>query len=707
MEKHRKDGQGRLTDGVDSHPISNADREAYDDIAKQLSSLSTPKFLTREDKNQRLFIANFDGTGNDIDGDPMHGTNVGLIYDQLRRGFKDTRVAARYVPGPGTQKNYLVKTADGAIGFTYDARLEAMYDLLVRQAYKWKTEHPESTISVISVGFSRGAEEAAGFSRLVHERGIQDPSGIEIERRAYGPDVWYYTKPPYVDPGQIIQAVGLFDPVGTGRPHERDRRLPPSVMSGFAIYARDERRNDFPATLIIEPGLSKDGRFLGVWSPGAHSDIGGSYHIDGLATRNGNLMIDYINSFSEDKLLERRPEPKDPLWYVIHDSQQHMRLLYRVSEFEKNGERTFVGAQPSAPDCRRIVYCEPPEPFDERLGPSVGALYPVKVDMTAIPELTPQMVSELERRKTPAFVQHLSRNVEAISQENETLIPEGASPRFEQLIGQQAASTDAPHKEVGMDMVQEEIITSQKPLAEVMAILAEKDPSRSARIDVHAFDAFRNSPVQSPPMDIGVRAPAAFDESQSHVTPGIIGADERAAARLREEREAMAFIESLRREQLREAIIAKPQPQAEAHPRNDPRNERHPDHRMYQSVYLQLGELNAQSNIDASKEEMERTTSALMVEAKRNNLRSVTHMHYGKDKNGGLMPIIHLKEAFHGDLDDPRTRWAAVDVTKAMDQPIEQSLQQLDDVNQTIQQRQLMREAELSQQQGMGMSMSR
>ncbi|UPG85729.1 DUF2235 domain-containing protein [Luteibacter aegosomatis] len=707
MEKHKKDGQGRLTDGVDSHPISNADREAYDEVAKQLSSLNTPKFLTREDRNQRLFIADFDGTGNDIDGDPMHGTNVGLIYDQFRRGLKDPRVAARYVPGPGTQNNYLVKTADGAIGFTYDARLEEMYDLLVKQAYKWKIENPESTIRVISVGFSRGAEEAAGFSRLLHERGIQDPSGVEIERRAYGPDVWYYTKRPYVDPGQIVQAIGLFDPVGTGRPHERDRRLPPSVMSGFAIYARDERRNDFPATLIIEPGLSKDGRFLGVWSPGAHSDIGGSYHIDGLAILNGNLMIDYINSFSEDKLLERRPEPKDPLWYAIHDSQQHMRLLYRVSEFEKNGERTFVGAQPSAPDCRRVVYCEPPEPFDERLRPLVGSLYPVKVDMTPIPELTPQMVLELEQGQIPAFVRHLSRNVEAISPENERLIPEGETPRLEQVINQQAASTDAPHKEVGMDMVQEEIITSQKSLAEVMNILAEKDPSRSTRIDVRAFDVSGTSPVQSPPVEVGVKAPAAITEPQGNVNPGITGADERAAARLREEREAMAFIESLRREQRLEAASSKPQAQAEAYSRNDPRNERHPDHRMFQSIYLQLGELNAQSNINASKGEMERITSALMVEAKRNHMGSVTHMHYGKDKNGGFMPIIHLKEAFHGDLDDPRTRWAAVDGTKAVNQPIEQSLQQLDDVNQTIQQRQLMREAELSQQQGIGMSMSR
>lgn len=258
-----------------------------------------------------------------------------------------------------------------------------------------------------------------------------------------------------------------------------------------------------------------------------------------------------------------------------------------------------------------------------------------------------------------------------------------------------------------MDMVQEEVVTSRKPLAEVTAILAEKDPSKDTRIDVRAFDSLQAPPVQIPPADVRANAPMSMSEPQAKVTPRIIGRDERGVALLREDEEAMAFIESLRRQQLEQARVPTPQVQSEAHPRNDPRNEQHPDHRMYQSIYLQLGELNAQQNINLSKDGMERTTSALLVEAKRNNLRSVTHMHFGKDQDGGFKPTILLKEAFHGDLDDPRTRWAAVDATKAVDQPIEQSLQRLDDVNENIQQRQLMREAELSQQQGMGMSMTR
>jgi hypothetical protein len=46
--------------------------------------------------------------------------------------------------------------------------------------------------------------------------------------------------------------VGLFDAVGTGEPvREHDRRLPPSVISGFQIISADERRGLFKSDRII------------------------------------------------------------------------------------------------------------------------------------------------------------------------------------------------------------------------------------------------------------------------------------------------------------------------------------------------------------------------------------------------------------------------------------------------------------------------
>ncbi|MGO4782137.1 DUF2235 domain-containing protein, partial [Lysobacter sp. 2RAB21] len=76
--------------------------------------------------------------------------------------------------------------------------------------------------------------------------------------------------------GQVPQAVGLFDPVGTGEPRNHDRRLPPTVMSAFQITAEDERRDQFKSTNILHDGFAEDRRFLNVTVGGAHSNIGGS-----------------------------------------------------------------------------------------------------------------------------------------------------------------------------------------------------------------------------------------------------------------------------------------------------------------------------------------------------------------------------------------------------------------------------------------------
>jgi Uncharacterized alpha/beta hydrolase domain (DUF2235) len=312
-EKHKCGPDGRLQDGVSSYPITSDDRELYEQAQQALRRLSVPKLYHASHPHERLFIAHFDGTGNDANNDPEHRTNVGAFNTQLKALSKiNPYVYAGYIEGPGTQEYLIPRVVDGIRGYTYDARLEGMYKQLVDQSKEWLREDPQAQIRVIGTGFSRGADQAAGFTRMVHERGIQDRSGRKVHRNLVGPDIITYTKPPLVPSGHVPQAVALFDPVGTGKPHSRDRRLAPSVVSGLQIVARDERRNAFPSSQVIPQGLSIDGRFLGVTVPGAHSDIGGSYHLDGLGVLNGNLMIDFINAHSDTPLLEKRPEPRDP-----------------------------------------------------------------------------------------------------------------------------------------------------------------------------------------------------------------------------------------------------------------------------------------------------------------------------------------------------------------------------------------------------------
>lgn len=332
-EPHKQDADGLLGDGVSFYAAGPGRLDEFQAAGERLSGFEVPALIGPDHPDRKLFVAAFDGTGNDADKDPNHATNVAAIRDQIndRKKSGDTQVMVGYVAGPGTQDGFLARTLDGATGHTYDQRLEAMYKQFIDQAARWRQENPAAQISVADIGFSRGAEQAAGFSRLVDERGIQDPSGARYERDSDGQIKGVtYTKPPLVAPGQVAQAVGLFDPVGTGDPvKHQDRRLPPSVISGFQLISEDERRGLFKSTHIIDPGQTADGRFLGVYVPGAHSDVGGGYHRDGLSTRSGNLMINYLNALSDQPYLDKRPVMDDPRRDVIHRSEEGM-LIYRI-----------------------------------------------------------------------------------------------------------------------------------------------------------------------------------------------------------------------------------------------------------------------------------------------------------------------------------------------------------------------------------------
>lgn len=332
-EHHKQEHDGVLGDGVSHYPASEQALRSYGDASAALAQFEAPILVHAGNPDEKLFVAAFDGTGNDVFSDPEHATNVAGIRSQIKRLNRDgnDRIEVGYVIGPGTQKNALVRTIDGAAGHTYDERLEDMYRQFIEKASEWKAENPNAHIRVVDIGFSRGAEQAAGFSRLVHERGIQDPDRAVYTLAADGQikGVAYHGEP-IVPPSQVAQAVGLFDPVGTGEPAGRqDRRLPPSVISGLQIIAADERRGVFKSTHIIDPGQTPDGRLLGVVVAGAHADIGGSYHRDGLSARSGNLMIDYLNALSDKPFLERRAQPADPRLDVVHRSEEGM-LLYRL-----------------------------------------------------------------------------------------------------------------------------------------------------------------------------------------------------------------------------------------------------------------------------------------------------------------------------------------------------------------------------------------
>ena len=385
-------------DGVSTYAADAHDLASFDQASEALSRLSTPVLVHGSNPHERLFIAAFDGTGNSMLKDaPVNHTNIADVVRQTAaansRGLSNIRVD--YVEGPGTQDGALKRGWDGMTGNSYEDRVEEMYSRFTAQSKKWLAEDPDAQIRVVSVGFSRGAEQAAGFTRLVDERGIQDPKGRVEDRDLFGnlKDV-RYTGEPLVPAHQVPQAVALFDPVGTGEPRKHDRRQPPSVLSGFQITAEDERRNLFKSTSILDPGASEDGRFLNVTVGGAHSDIGGSYALNGLSVRSGNLMVDYLNSLSDQPFLDKRPLPSAPEMNVVHRSEEH-QWFYRTSDFDKDGQRdrmTQLTPDKRAPDAHNN------EPRDE----AMNASFPHRpVAIEPVPPERPSPEPRLDTGPTP------------------------------------------------------------------------------------------------------------------------------------------------------------------------------------------------------------------------------------------------------------------------------------------------------------------
>ena len=328
------DPDGIRSDGVPYYEADAKQLGSYVDAGNALSQFSVSVLIHSNNPHEYLYIAAFDGTGNDKLKAAEHETNVAKIDDQIEalRRAGNKRFGRGYVPGPGTEDHFIRRVLDGAEGYTYNARAETGYKQFIDQAKRWREEDPQAQIRVVGVCFSRGCDDLVGFTRIVQERGIQDRVGASYTYNAEGLVAHAtYTRPPLVAPGKVAQAVGMFDPVSTGAPmREEDRRLPPSVISGVQFIAANERRSSFKSDRMIDLGLTPDGRFLGMSVAGAHSDVGGSYHRDGLAIRSENLMTDYLNALSDKPFLQCEPVQHDPRLDVVHRSEDGM-LLYRIA----------------------------------------------------------------------------------------------------------------------------------------------------------------------------------------------------------------------------------------------------------------------------------------------------------------------------------------------------------------------------------------
>lgn len=183
----------------------------------------------------------------------------------------------------------------------------------------------------------------------------------------------------------------LIDPVPKGAMEHVDRRLDESVISATQYTAEDEHRGLFRASLHMAMGFSENGRLLNAWVPGAHADQGGGYHLDGLSTRTGDLVIDQLNGLSETPFLQRRPESDDPRLNVVHRSEQGSPL-YRVwPKTDRREADGMVTELASKAQCRQFD-CHVPLPMDAELS--------ARFERRAIP--VPGVASPDAAQRTPA-----------------------------------------------------------------------------------------------------------------------------------------------------------------------------------------------------------------------------------------------------------------------------------------------------------------
>ncbi len=358
MPHQASDGRQPAPGIADAYLATQADLQTHADAQQTVAAMNPrlPEFDISRDRNRYVFVAAFDGTGNDATQTVDQASNVHGLYDDFDRfihgrgpdqpGF--SRMHARYMEGPGTQDGFMQNKKDNADGRTVQDRVFEMYRDLGEKAQQWKKENPDAEISVVTFGFSRGAVEAAEFASVVGKYGIHANVDYAVQAdddSRSNTRSWTDTllrRPPsvpgqtdfrnlsdeIVSPGKVPIVAGLFDPVATGVAADRhDRELPPDIRGALQITARDEHRTLFPVNDIVsdrflaarEQDPANPDRFANVRVAGCHSDIGGGYGDGkGLADSSRNMMGTYLNGVLGRDICQN--VQVDPAQCVVHDS---------------------------------------------------------------------------------------------------------------------------------------------------------------------------------------------------------------------------------------------------------------------------------------------------------------------------------------------------------------------------------------------------
>lgn len=244
-----------------------------------------------------------DGTWNERDRihektGRRHPTNVTKVARAvLPQAADGTIQVVYYHEGVGTGGG-LDKFTGGAFGKGIEANVRALYRFIV---YNY-TDGDE----LYFFGFSRGAFTVRTLAGFMNKLGL-----IGKEDDYYVPELYACyenNKPPgstewkkafhnvrSTRPCPPIRLVGVWDTVGAlgapgalgqlfnrGKYQYHDVGLNVHIQNAFHALAIDERRKPFKPDLWTRPP-GWTGQLEQAWFPGVHSNVGGSYALDGLA----------------------------------------------------------------------------------------------------------------------------------------------------------------------------------------------------------------------------------------------------------------------------------------------------------------------------------------------------------------------------------------------------------------------------------------
>ena len=349
----------KIKEDVPYRGLKQEDIQLIQESFALLEGLEVPQLYDANNSHSRIFFVLADGTGNDL-SNPEKYTNVANLYEELRNNFENhPRIGFDYVEGVGTQDKKFAAGVDGLFAYSFKGKADRLYRKLSNKVAAWKREDPNVEIAVVHVGFSRGCGVSAYLNQKIHNEGILNPRKAVVNGKAVD-DI-------LIEPGKIKQAAVMYDPVLTNmrqdnfslEPH--DFTLSDSTVSVLQINANDEIRKLFPLTHFIDEGLSINKHCLSCTLPGAHSDIGSSYSIDGLGKLSRAMKNSYLNVLMGEEHFKKVKIPGDLKEYAIHDSSKHhpvYQLFTQVPRGLNDMTNRYIGRVDNKLPTRKIDFSQ-------------------------------------------------------------------------------------------------------------------------------------------------------------------------------------------------------------------------------------------------------------------------------------------------------------------------------------------------------------